>query len=172
MAESGGSRVLAQTIIGLGGVGKTTVAAAFAHRYASAADIVWWVQADLPSTLVDDLIKLADRVGIPPLDNRPDRARLLIEFLGGTDRHLLLVFDNVHEDASIIPWIPNRGHGVVLVTSRNRNFDRLGGVLDIDVLPTDVATSFLADRPPSNGDRWCHSTGSHPSLSRGLVRRP
>jgi hypothetical protein len=59
------------TVNGLGGVGKTTLAAAFARRYRATADIVWWVRAEQDSTLIDDLVGLAERLGIPQTRRPP-----------------------------------------------------------------------------------------------------
>jgi hypothetical protein len=144
--SDGGTRVLTQTINGMGGVGKTMVAAAFARRFALDGDLVWWVRAEQAISLVDDLLALADRLGLPASDDRQARAELVVEALATTDRRWLLVFDNAVDDASIAPWIPNSGAGHVLVTTRNRNVEKLGAITEIGVLSPAVAARFLRDR--------------------------
>ena len=58
-----GTRVLTQTVNGMGGVGKTTVAAALAEMQRHALDVVWWVRAEDPATLTGDLAVHEGQVG-------------------------------------------------------------------------------------------------------------
>jgi len=84
----GGGAVLTQTIGGMGGVGKTTVAAALAEAQRHELDVVWWVRAEQPATLVADLAELAPWSGSLSTRTRPTRRRRC----GGG-------------------WRPRRGHG-------------------------------------------------------------
>ena len=144
---SGGSgAVLVHTIEGMGGVGKTTVAAALADAHRHELDVVWWVRAEQPAVLVADLAELAPRVGVPVDDDPAVTAAAVREWLETTSRKWLVVFDNARDETSIEPWRPRRGHGASIVTSRNRNMGRLGDVIAVDTFPRDVAERFLRDR--------------------------
>jgi hypothetical protein len=60
--------VITQAIAGLGGVGKTSLAVEYAYRQRGAFDVVWWLRAEEPATLISDFIALAgalDRVKRP-----------------------------------------------------------------------------------------------------------
>jgi hypothetical protein len=145
---AGRSSLLTQTANGMGGVGKTTAAAAFSETHRHELDVVWWVRAETEATLIDDLAGLARRVGLPGGETAADgaaQARVWLE-LAENQRRWLVVFDNAPDEASIEPWRPKRGHGMVLITSRNRNFDRVGDVLDVGVFSQPVAEEFLRDR--------------------------
>ncbi len=142
----GGSRVLTQLINGMGGVGKSTVAAALAERVRVDADVVWWLRSDQETSLIDDVIELADRLGIAELDDRRERARQTIRHLSESDLRWLLVFDNAESERLIAPWVPRSGRGLSLVTTRDRTMTQLGSTIDVDVLPNDVAAGFLLDR--------------------------
>ncbi|MEZ5258498.1 MAG: NB-ARC domain-containing protein, partial [Ilumatobacteraceae bacterium] len=142
----GSGRGLTQTMSGLGGVGKTTIAAAFAEAASAQVDIVWWVRAEDPISLMTDLAALGDRCGIVGDDDIARRAVQVRDYLTDTDRRWVLVFDNAVDEPSIFEWVPRRGTGITLVTTRNQNFDRIGAVVEVGVLAKEVATEFLSRR--------------------------
>src|SRR5437870_13567429 len=58
-------------ISGLGGVGKTQLAAKYAYRHAVDAvdyQVVWWMHSEEPTTLAVDYAKLAWKLGLPQKD--------------------------------------------------------------------------------------------------------
>jgi len=121
--------VLTQTIQGMGGVGKTTAAAALAEAQRHRLDVVWWVRSEQPSVLVADLAELAPLVGVREDDDPADTAAAVRHWLETTDRLWLLVLDNAPDEASLEQWRPRRGRGATIVTSRNRNMNHLGRVI-------------------------------------------
>ncbi len=95
---------------------------------------------------MSDLAELAPKLGLPPDEDPADAAVRVRRWLEETDRGWLLVFDNVPDEASIDRWRPKRGRGSVLVTSRNRNLDGIGEVVDVAVFDTAMSEQFLRDR--------------------------
>ncbi|MEP7199025.1 MAG: AAA family ATPase, partial [Chloroflexota bacterium] len=108
---------LTQTISGLGGVGKTQLAAEYAHRHAAEYDVVWWVRADDPATLASDYAQLAQPLQLPERD-APDQ-RLVVaavrDWLQQHDRWLL-VCDNVTDPALLADYLLQRKGGHTLIT--------------------------------------------------------
>ena len=85
--------VITQTITGLGGVGKTQLAAAYVEAHQDEFDIAAWVRADDGGTA--DLAELAVALALPVAGRTPpERASDVLVFLANTDRRWLLVFDN------------------------------------------------------------------------------
>ena len=146
--HGGGTRVLTQTVSGLGGVGKTMLAAAFAESRHHELDVVWWVRAEDPTILMSDLAELGPRVGLSSDGDEDvaDAAGRVRQWLQDTGQRWLVVFDNAPDEASIEQWRPKHGQGSVVVTSRNRNFDRVGDVIDVSVFDIGTAERFLRDR--------------------------
>ncbi|WP_007514500.1 FxSxx-COOH system tetratricopeptide repeat protein [Pseudofrankia saprophytica] len=62
----------AVAIYGLGGVGKSQLAAEYCHRYKADYDLVWWVPADSSAVALARLAELATRLDLPEHTGRPD----------------------------------------------------------------------------------------------------
>src|SRR6185312_5981014 len=63
-AESAAAVLPTTAVHGLGGVGKTALALEYAHRYASDYDLIWWINAEQPTTATTDLVDLGNRLGL------------------------------------------------------------------------------------------------------------
>src|SRR6266566_9136218 len=53
-----------QAVYGLGGVGKTELAAEYAHRFRDEYDLVWWIRAEREDGIAAALIGLGTRLGL------------------------------------------------------------------------------------------------------------
>ena len=51
-----GDRAVVQALHGMGGVGKTQLAAEYAHRFAEAYDLAWWIDAEQGKLIGDQKI--------------------------------------------------------------------------------------------------------------------
>ena len=140
--------VLTQSMSGLGGVGKTTLAAALCREQAQVVDIVWWLRSESETTLIADLAELAGELGLTGAggENLALAAERASRALEREPRSWLLVFDNAESDDLVHRFTPRRGEGRVLLTTRRRSFRRLGPVVDVDVFDPATAEGFLRAR--------------------------
>lgn len=135
---------------GLGGVGKSQLALEYAHRTLAAGNhsIVWWVRADSPAGLVEDLAELAQALEIKAKAPPGELATMAVAKL----RELsdwLVVFDNAEEPNTIHQFLPSGG-GQVLITSRYRGWGALAVQVDVETFERAESIAFLKSRTGHN----------------------
>ena len=144
--------VITQAIGGLGGIGKSQLAAAYVRAHVEEYEIVAWVGAE--DGAIADLAQLAARLGVSVAGLAPsDRAQLALAYLAESEQRWLLVLDNVTSAEQLAGLLPGSGNGSVLVTSRDRALRQFGEVLTLDVFDEDTATLYLIDGAQRPGDK-------------------
>jgi hypothetical protein len=144
LAEAGG--VVVAAVHGLGGVGKSTLAARYAASCAETLNPVWWITADTTASVEAGLAALTVAL-------QPELAGLPLEALAAraltwlaAHQGWLLVLDNVTNPADVAPVLARMLTGRVLVTSRlGEGWHRAGAsVVRLDVLAEDQAVDLLS----------------------------
>ncbi|MCN9240223.1 NB-ARC domain-containing protein [Streptomyces sp. RY43-2] len=114
-------------LIGPGGMGKTAAAVQCAYelrdRFPDGVLFADLKGASAGTALApsDVLARFLERLGVPPTMVPGDEARQRDLYRDCTaDRRLIVVLDNAHDDAQVVPLLPASPGSLVLVTSRHR----------------------------------------------------
>jgi len=147
-ALDGQSRVVVAAVHGLGGIGKSTLAARYAMKKARSGTYnpVWWITADSPASIEAGLAELAAALQPELADVLPSAAltKRAIAWLACHSDWLLLL-DNVTKPDHVADLVGRISAGKLLVTSRlGAGWHRLGAsVLRLDVLSEKEAVDLL-----------------------------
>ncbi|HEY3134687.1 MAG TPA: FxSxx-COOH system tetratricopeptide repeat protein, partial [Blastocatellia bacterium] len=147
-------RAAAVTAIhGLGGVGKTQLAAEYAHRRAADYELVWWIRSEEPATLASDYAALAEALDLPQKHEReqPVIVAAVREWLDH-NAGWLLVFDNARHAQDLREYLPQNRAGHVLITSRDPNWGGVAKPFEVEVLPREDSVKFLLERTGQNDE--------------------
>ncbi len=154
-------------IYGLGGTGKSSLAAEYAHRYANDYAGVYWASAEERTVLVSALAALAGKLD-PRLANLSDQeaaAKAGLARLAAFTTPFLLVYDNVETPEVLRDLVPNAG-ARVLLTTRWTDWAGRATEIKLDVLTEDSASQFLQTRAarvdPAGAGRLAHALGYLP----------
>ena len=161
--QGDGSVAITQAIAGLGGVGKTQLARAYAHRHKADYDLIWQLSADEPAALDEALRQLGTVLHLPiQTADAPTARQMVLGWLNGRHQRWLLLYDNADKlpARDLQPYLPSGG-GHVLITSRQPNWAK-AQVLKVDVFAPAEAAAFWAQRM-EDGDE---PVDSHIATSR------
>ena len=136
---------------GMGGIGKTQVAMEYAHRFRSAYDAVWWINADPPAFIDTQLSDLGKELGLGGEGGITDQAQTVLTTLrrGERLRRWLIVFDNAEEVEAVTRFLPSGSGGHVLVTSRNPQWGDRTQVMQVEVFERRESVAHIRQRVPS-----------------------
>ncbi|MFV2019936.1 tetratricopeptide repeat protein [Micromonospora sp. LOL_023] len=160
-AKAGRTAVLTQVLSGMGGVGKTQLAAEFARRLERGreVDVVVWVTASSRDAIVARYAEAARAVGAALAGDGDDEAAAsrFVSWLERTSKRWLVVLDNLDSPGDAADWWPpNNRNGRTVVTTRRRDpvLDTDGRVLvDVDVFSLGDAVAYLRDAIGAGNDR-------------------
>ncbi|MCA2178467.1 tetratricopeptide repeat protein [Nonomuraea glycinis] len=177
-ALRGGGEVVVAAVHGLGGVGKSTLAARYARAHAARGDgtglnPVWWITADSSAAVEAGLAALTvalqpELTTALPLEALAERATAWLAAHDGW----LLVLDNVVDPADVAPLLERTMAGQVLVTSRlSEGWHRLGAqrVLRLDVLGEREAIELLISIATHALPAFLDHSGNVPDTLDGAV---
>jgi tetratricopeptide (TPR) repeat protein len=140
-----GGNAAVTAVAGMGGVGKTTLAAEYCHRFGGRYGGVWWVRADQEPVMLADLQTLGQRLGVVEGKNTEVDARATLDHLASRTEPWLLVYDNAPNPDAVTKWLPT-GAVRCLITSRFTEFGGIAPVTRIDQWSDEVTAGYLLSR--------------------------
>jgi tetratricopeptide (TPR) repeat protein len=143
-----GDRSATQVIYGIGGVGKTQLAAEYAHRFAGGYDVTWWIHAEQVGLIGEQFAELGEALGCSALNSNIDIARQAVLMTLHAQSRWLLVFDNAVVPEDLSKWLPG-GAGHVLITSRHHRWTDIASPMEIGVLTRPESVLLARKRLPS-----------------------
>ena len=140
-------------LIGMQGVGKTELAAAYARsRIADGWRMVAWIDASDSARLLNGLTEAATRLRlIEKSGDLTASATAVRHWLESDGERCLLVFDNATDLQTVRRLLPAGGNAQIIITSHLQAAGALGQAIPVDVFRGEEAVAFLSERT-ANGD--------------------
>jgi tetratricopeptide (TPR) repeat protein len=152
--ERNRGRVAVAALHGLRGVGKTTLAVAYAERHRSNYRAMWWIRAETESTMRADLVGLGVRLGWVAADEKEEPAlAAVMERLRNEGDNILLVYDNANNPEEVRKYLPWVGAAQIIVTSNAPNWGAVATRVEIEVWPNEIGGDYLIARTGRDGER-------------------
>jgi tetratricopeptide (TPR) repeat protein len=140
-------RVAITALHGLRGVGKTTLAAAYAERHRGDYRATWWIRAQTELTMRADLVALGVRLDwVAPDDKEGGALAALMDRLRNEGEGILLIYDNATNADALKPYLPRGGAARVLITSNSHAWRGMASPVEIRLWPSQIGADYLIAR--------------------------
>ncbi len=147
-------RAAITAVHGLRGVGKTTLAAAYAEKHRGDYRATWWIRAQTDSTMRADLVALGVRLGWVGAEDKEEPALgLVMERLRHEGEGILLIYDNVIDADTLKPYLPRGGAAKVLVTSNAPAWRGVAEPVEIRLWPKQIGADYFIARTGRESER-------------------
>jgi tetratricopeptide (TPR) repeat protein len=148
--------VLTQVLSGLGGVGKTQLAASYARGLweRGDAELLVWATAGTRTAVQAIYAQAATEIGQLSMQDAERAAEWFLGWLQATSRRWLVVVDDVTDPADLRGLWPNGRSGRTVVTTRRRDAvltDRGRRLIDIGLYTAAEAVGYLQDKLAAAG---------------------
>ena len=152
--KTSNGRAAITALHGLRGVGKSTLAAAYAEQHRGDYRATWWIRAETEPTMRADLVGLGVRLGwvAPDAPEEAALATVLEQLCQGIDG-VVLIYDNAISPGSLDKFLPRGGGPRIIVTSNAPNWGGVASPVEIEVWPSDVGADFLTARTGRRTER-------------------
>ncbi len=136
---------------GLGGVGKTQIAVEYAYRAHEQRLYTHtiWINAASEEAILTSFIALTEFLPtVAPRDETEQRkiVTAIIRWLEECTQPWLLIMDNADDLAIVGPYLPTRGNGRILLTTRANAVGALAPSLEVDCMSVMEGTHLLLRR--------------------------
>lgn len=141
----------AQTISGLGGIGKTQFAVEYAYRHRDMYEYVFWAQAESEETLTSSFTEIARLLGLPEYEAKERNITVqAVKRWLQRQRGWLLILDNADTPCLLPAFLPSPMNGHLLITTRAAALSTyLAGVahsLTVEAFSDEQGALFLLQR--------------------------
>ena len=158
----GQTAVLTQVLSGLGGVGKTQLAAAHArHMWAAAeTDLLVWISANTRDAVQATYARASREISQVAPTSIEEATDWFLGWLQNTERRWLIVLDDVSDPAHLRGLWPNGRSGQVVITTRRRDATLSSGgrqMVEIGVFSEDEASTYLSEKLHGDQDLLAES---------------
>ena len=138
-------------IKGLGGIGKTQVAVEYAYRACEQGRYThtFWINSANEEALIASFTALAELLPAFPVKGEIDQRKLVEavrRWLEQCQEHWLLIFDNADDIALLRDYLPQRGSGSILLTTRAHAVGSLATSIEVDTMGWLEGTHLLLRR--------------------------
>lgn len=141
---------LTQTIVGLGGIGKTQIALEYAYRYSNRYRYIWLFNAETNQSIIDSIIKFFECIcNNKTTSDKTEHTIAWIRNWASENKGWLFIFDNAEDFNTLKTFLPsnNSRQGNILITSRNIFWDKTGNkALHVNSFEKHEALNFLHNR--------------------------
>ncbi|MGV0813487.1 ATP-binding protein [Mycolicibacterium boenickei] len=141
-------RAQLSVLVGPSGIGKTRLAAMYAHREHRSYDRVCWIDAESDAAIIASIVNQARIIGISDIHNGGP-TELANEFRNAVHRFIgrwLIVFDDAQSARQIEHWITEAANADIVVTSTNAVDWTAYDPITVTRMAEDQALELLASR--------------------------